>query len=105
VIKPTADALNQENEPILSNRHTNWDDFRRLVSERLTLNIPLKTEGDIEAAAKFFNDTIQWAYWNATAEHKRTPDAYTCPINIKKKEDSVENEDWRLLGCYAVWLL
>jgi hypothetical protein len=47
----TADVLNQEKEPILSNRNTNWDDFRRLVNERLTLNIPLKTEEDIEAAA------------------------------------------------------
>jgi hypothetical protein len=59
LITPTADALNQENEPILRNRNTNWNDFRRLVNERLTSNIPLKTEEDIEAAG-----------WNATAEHK-----------------------------------
>jgi hypothetical protein len=36
------------------------------------LNIPIKTEKDIEAAAIFFNDTIQWAGWNATPGHKRT---------------------------------
>jgi hypothetical protein len=59
LITPTADALNHENELNLSDRHTNWDDFRRLVKEKLTLNIPLKTEEDIEAAAKFFNDTIK----------------------------------------------
>jgi hypothetical protein len=81
---PAADALNHENDPILSNRHRNWDDFRHLVNERLTLNIPLKTE-DIEAAAKFFNDTIQWAGWNGTPEHKRTLEAYNCPIKIKQK--------------------
>jgi hypothetical protein len=52
LITLTADALNQEKEPILSNRHTNWDDFRRLVNERLTLNVPLKTEEDLEVAAK-----------------------------------------------------
>jgi hypothetical protein len=40
LITLTADALNQENEPILSNRHTNWDDFTHLVNERLTLDIP-----------------------------------------------------------------
>jgi hypothetical protein len=41
-------------------------------SMRLTLNMPLKTEEDIEAAANFFNDTIQCAGWNATLEHRRT---------------------------------
>jgi hypothetical protein len=46
-------------EPILRNRHTNWDDFRHLAKERLILNIPLETEEDIEAAAKFFSDAIQ----------------------------------------------
>jgi hypothetical protein len=41
LITLTADALNQQNEPTLSNTHTNWHDFRRLVKERLTLDIPL----------------------------------------------------------------
>jgi hypothetical protein len=36
-----ADTLNEENEPILSNRNTNWDDFRPLIKEILALNIPL----------------------------------------------------------------
>jgi hypothetical protein len=55
----TALALNQEKQPSLSNIHTNWDDFRHLINQRLTLNDSLKTEQDIEAAVKFFNDTIQ----------------------------------------------
>jgi hypothetical protein len=33
---------------------TNWDHFRFLVNKRLTLEVPLKTEEDIEAAVKFF---------------------------------------------------
>jgi hypothetical protein len=44
-----------------------------------------KTEADIEAAVKFFNDTIQWAGWNATPEHTDTPKTYNCPILIKQK--------------------
>jgi hypothetical protein len=59
-------VLNQEIQPRLNNRHTNLDDFRQHINKRLTLNISLKTEEDIEAAVKFFNDTIQWAGWNAT---------------------------------------
>jgi hypothetical protein len=48
------------------------DDFRHLINERSTLNVSLKTEEDIEAAVKFFNDKIQWAGWNRMAEHTDT---------------------------------
>jgi hypothetical protein len=59
--------LNQEKQPSLSNRHTNWDDFRHLINQRLTLNVSLKTEED-RAAVKF-NDTVQWAGRNSMPEH------------------------------------
>jgi hypothetical protein len=81
----TSHALNQEKQPSLSNRHTNWDDFRHLINQRLTLNVPLKTEEDSEAAVKFFNDTVQCAGWNATPEHTDTLKTYDCPILIKQK--------------------
>jgi hypothetical protein len=77
------DALNQEKDQSISNKHTNWDDFRCLVNEKLTLNI--KTKEDTEAAAKFFNNTIQCAGWNAMPEHKRTLKTYNCSILIKQQ--------------------
>jgi hypothetical protein len=93
------DVLNQEKEPVLSNKHANLNDLRRLVSERLTLNIPLKTEEDIEAAAKFLNDTIQWAGLNATPEHKGTLEAYDGPIIIKQNIEGKGRfrREWQLL--------
>jgi hypothetical protein len=72
LITLTAHALEQEKQPGLSNRHTNRDDFRHLINERLTLNVSLKTEGDIEAAIKFFSNSIQWAGWNAMPDHRDT---------------------------------
>jgi hypothetical protein len=60
--------------------------FRRLINERLILHIPLKTEEDIETAAKFFNDTIQRARWNAMPEHKRTFKAHIFPFIIIKQK-------------------
>jgi hypothetical protein len=69
LITLTSQALNQEKQPSLSNRHTNWDNFRHFINQRFALNVSLKTEKDIEAAVKFFNDTVQWAGWNATPEH------------------------------------
>jgi hypothetical protein len=50
LITLTTHAMNQEKQPSLSNRHTNWDDFGHLINQRLTLNVPLKTEEDTEAA-------------------------------------------------------
>jgi hypothetical protein len=63
LITLTAHALNQEKQPssITTYQHTNWDDFRRLINERLILKVSFQIEEDIEAAVKFFNDTIQWA--------------------------------------------
>jgi hypothetical protein len=46
-------AKNREKQPHLSNRHTNWDDFRHLVNEKLTLTVPLQSDENIEAAVKF----------------------------------------------------
>jgi hypothetical protein len=77
--------MNQEKEPGLSNRHTNWDDFRHLINKRLTLNVSLKTEEDIEEAVKFFNDTVQWVGWNATPEYTGTLKTYGCLVLIKQK--------------------
>jgi hypothetical protein len=72
LITLSAHALNQEKRPNLRYRYTNWDDFRHLINQRLTLNVSLKTDRDVEAAVKFFNDTIQWAGWNANREHTDT---------------------------------
>jgi hypothetical protein len=77
-------ALNLEMQLSFSNIHTNWDDFRQLFNEILTLNVSPKTEEDIEAAVKF-NSTIQWAGWNAMPEHTDTLKTYDCPILIKQK--------------------
>jgi hypothetical protein len=59
LITQTTHAMNQEKQPSLSNRHTNRDYFRHLINQRLTLNVLLKTEEDIEAAVKSF--TIQYS--------------------------------------------
>jgi hypothetical protein len=56
LITLTSHALNQKQQS-LSNRHTKCDNFRHLINQRLTLNVSLKIEEDIEAAVKFFNDS------------------------------------------------
>jgi hypothetical protein len=55
------------------------------MTSDITLNVSLKTKEDIEAAVKFFKNTIQWAGRNATPEHTDTYKTYDCPILIKQK--------------------
>jgi hypothetical protein len=99
LITLTTQAMNQEKQPSLSNRHTNWDYFRHLINQRLTLNVPLKTEEDIEAAVKSFNDTVQWAGWNATPEHTDALKIYDFPIILKQKIEEKRRlrRDWHRL--------
>jgi exonuclease III len=66
VVVLTTHALPPDTPPSLSNRRTNWDLFRLLISERLPFNTPFKTTEDFEEAVKLFNDTIKWAGWTAT---------------------------------------
>jgi hypothetical protein len=95
-----AHAVNQEKQPSLSNRRTNWNDFRQLISERLTSNVSLKTEEDIDAAVKFFNDTIQWAGWNAIPEHTGTLKTYDSPILTKQE---IEEKIILRRGWHRLW--
>jgi hypothetical protein len=55
------------------------------INQRLILNVPLKTEADIEAAAKSFNDTVQWAGWTAPPQHSDALKMHDCPVTIKQK--------------------
>jgi hypothetical protein len=93
LITLTAHMLNKEKQPSLSNRHINWDDFRLFINERLTLNVSLKTEEDVEAAVKFFSDAIQCTGWNAMSEHTETLKACHCLILIKQKIEGTKKAD------------
>jgi hypothetical protein len=87
-----ARALNQKKQPSLSNRHTDWDDFRYLNNQRLNLNVFLNTEEDIETAIKAITDTIQWAGWSETREHTDTLKICDCSILIKQTIEGQADE-------------
>jgi hypothetical protein len=99
LITLTAHVLNQEKQPSLSKRHSNWEDFRHLNNQSLTLNVSLKTEEDTEAVVKFYNDTVQWAGWNAMPEQTDRLKTYECPIlnNKKSKEERRLHSGWHQL--------
>jgi hypothetical protein len=92
IVDLTTRAVPPEHPPRLSNRRTNWDFFRLLITERLTLNIPLKINEDIEEAVSCSmipsnglvgpqRQTLQPHSTLMTALHSSN-------INLKKNEDS-----------------
>jgi hypothetical protein len=91
LITLTAYALNQLKQPCISRRNRNWDDFRCLINERLTLEVSLKSEGDIEAEVNLLNYTSERAGSNATLKHTEALKAYECLILIKIKTEKMNS--------------
>jgi hypothetical protein len=91
-------VLHQASQPTLCNRTTNWDYFRHLITMNLTLQVPLKTEAQIEDAVKYFTDLIQWAGWTATPKTTCTTSSCDYPIFIKQKlaEKRRLRKEWHL---------
>jgi hypothetical protein len=59
LITLTSHALNKEQQPTLSNRHTNWDDFRHLIKQRLNLNVSHKPKKILKLQSS--SSTIQYS--------------------------------------------
>jgi hypothetical protein len=72
-------ALPSQTPLRLSNHRTNWNLFQHLITERLTLNIPLKTPADIEEAVKTFTDTTLLSFHTTVLPSSNA--------SFKKKED------------------
>ncbi len=81
----SSEAIPKEKPPFLSNKNTNWDQFKKLFDEKINLNIPLKTGHDLEDAVNHFNTVIQNSAWEATPRaHDALVPSYNCPLEIKK---------------------
>jgi hypothetical protein len=80
----TSHAIPPDEAPRLSNRPTDWDSFCQLIHHHLTLQVPLRTGADIEAAVEFFNVTVQWASWMATPALPSASRIQGCPITIQQ---------------------
>lgn len=58
--------LHQEKPPTLYNRHTDWENFKQLIDENITLNLSLKSAYEIDNAVEHFNGVVQEAAWMST---------------------------------------
>ena len=77
--------LTQPCPPTLNTKHTNWEVFRTIIRENLPLDVPLKTDGDMEDYVHQFAHIIQQAAWSSTPTPHRSHQVDECAPLIKQK--------------------
>lgn len=87
----------QEPRDTLYNRKTDWASFQEYIQENANLNIPLKTEEDIENAAWYTTNLIQSAAWMSTPfiEYNPQNQDYTLVIRKKLAEKRKLRRQWQ----------
>ena len=86
IITVSSEAIKRQTPPHLSNKHTDWENFRSLLDEYINLGIPLKSEKDIITAVEHLTQSIQNAAWESTPTSSKSGDVYSfLPICIKQK--------------------
>lgn len=74
----------REPRQTLYNHKTDWDSFRDYINENANLQIPLKTEEDIDNTAYYVTDLIQQAAWLSTPYIECLPQSRDYTLEIKK---------------------
>ena len=85
IINVHSKIAQQPSPPSLSTKITNWATFRHLITENLTIDVPLKTNRDVEDYVHQLVQIIQQAAWNSTPNPRKPPTADTCAPMIKQK--------------------
>lgn len=76
--------IEKKGPEVLYNRHTNWEVFREYLEDNINLKIALKTQDDIEDAAKYITVLIQTACWLNTPKNDYNKKQFTnYPLLIK----------------------
>jgi hypothetical protein len=57
--------------PVLRNKHTNWECFKYLPKCNINLSVSLKTTDQLEKELNTFTTAIQEAAWDSTPAIKR----------------------------------
>jgi hypothetical protein len=69
--------------PVLSNKHTDWDCFNYLLECNINLSLLLKTTDQLEKELNTFTTAIRGAAWDSTTAIKRKLKGLNFPKAIK----------------------
>jgi hypothetical protein len=72
------------NKTYLTNGSTNWIKFRKIIDQKINLNINLKTPNEIDDAVQNFTDFIQSVAWNSTTLHSYHKNYFSIPTHIRE---------------------
>lgn len=81
----SANIIKKTKPAILHNSRTNWDYFREILDNQISLKISLKTADEIDEAVEYLNRVIQTAAWQSTPEITNNAKTLNYPIHIKQK--------------------
>jgi hypothetical protein len=56
----------KDQNPVLTNKHTDWDYFRYFLESNVNLSVPLKPADQLERELNAFTTAIQEGTWNST---------------------------------------
>lgn len=80
----SAKLIDKPGPETLCNRFTDWDSFGQSITDKINLNIALKTPDDIDDATKYITTLIQTACWENTPEIPSRNLTSNYPLEIKK---------------------
>jgi hypothetical protein len=79
----STNIIMKDQNPVLINKHTDWDCFNSLLERNINLSVPLKTVNQLEEELGIFTTAVQEAAWGSTPVIKKKLQGLNYPKEIK----------------------
>jgi hypothetical protein len=89
--------IEKENNPVLVNRHTDWESFRQSLEDKINLMVPLRNEEQLDREVEKFLVDIQQSAWENTPEIKKRTKGNNYPKEIRNLIAEKRKARWRCL--------
>jgi hypothetical protein len=85
VLTLSGTVIKEPRNPTLTNNHTDWDKFRKTLTDKINLRIALTTTDELEDDVWKFVTDIQHSAWKATPFITTKVKGNTYPLEIQDK--------------------
>lgn len=79
----SGNIIQKENNPTLTNKYTDWENFRQSLEGKINLMVPIRNEDHLEKEVEQLVKDIQKAAWESTPEIKRKTKGNNYPREIR----------------------
>lgn len=84
LVQISTNIIQKQKPASLTTKKTNWELFRNLLDDKLSTNISLKSEEEINEAVENLTKAIQQAAWESTPELNMTTNTKDCSSKVKE---------------------